>query len=86
MNKGLYKLISLVMGVGGALVARTVFSQVWRILTGEEEKPQANDPRTTWGEILGSAALEGAIFATVRAVINRAGAAGIERATGTWPE
>ncbi|MFD5716032.1 DUF4235 domain-containing protein, partial [Streptomyces pharetrae] len=37
------------------------------------------------GEILLAAAVQGAIFATVRSAVDRAGAKAIARKTGVWP-
>jgi Protein of unknown function (DUF4235) len=81
-----YKLVSLLFGVGGGLLARAVFTKVWAGLTGEDEKPEASDRKSGWGEVLIAAALEGALFAVVRALVDRASAVGIEKTTGTWPE
>ncbi|MFD0823500.1 DUF4235 domain-containing protein, partial [Micromonospora zhanjiangensis] len=39
-----------------------------------------------WGEILAAAALQGAIFAVVRAAVDRGGAVGVRRLTGRWPD
>jgi hypothetical protein len=41
--------------------------------------------QNTLGKILLAAALEGAIFAVVRALIDRGGARGYQKITGTWP-
>ena len=38
-----------------------------------------------WREVLPAAALQGAIFALVKAVIHRSGARGFQKLTGTWP-
>ena len=35
--------------------------------------------------MLASAAVHGAVFGTVKALLDRAGAKGFERATGAWP-
>ena len=37
------------------------------------------------GEILAAAALQGAIFAIVKALVDRSGAEGFRRLTGVWP-
>jgi Protein of unknown function (DUF4235) len=86
MIKLSYKLMSVLFGVGGGLVARALFTKIWAGLTGEDEKPEANDRRAGWTEVLIAAALEGALFAVVRALVDRASAVGIEKTTGTWPE
>ncbi len=39
-----------------------------------------------WGEVLTAAALQGAIFAVVKAAVDRGGAAGVRRLTGEWPD
>ena len=35
--------------------------------------------------VLAAAAVQGAIFALVRAAVDRAGATGVKRLTGSWP-
>ena len=47
--------------------------------------PDARDPTRDWTEVLLAAALQGAIFALVRAAVDRAGAAGVGHAVGDWP-
>ncbi|WP_345527253.1 DUF4235 domain-containing protein, partial [Streptomyces showdoensis] len=57
----------------------------WKVIGHEDEAPAATDEQRTWREILLAAALQGAIFAVVRAAVDRAGAATTRRLTGTWP-
>ena len=47
--------------------------------------PEATDERRGWGEILLAAALQGAIFALIKAVFERAAAEGVREVTGDWP-
>ena len=58
---------------------------MWRVVANEDDAPDAKDRDRGWGEIVAAAAVQGAIFGTVKAVVDRAGAKGFERATGTWP-
>ncbi len=83
--KALYQPIGLLFSVLGGLVASALFKQVWRAVAGEDDAPDAKDRERSWGEVLAAAALQGAVFATVKALVDRAGATGFERATGTWP-
>ena len=53
---------------------------------GDGEAPNATDEDRGWGEILAAAALQGAIFAVVRAAVDRGGAVGVRRLTGRWPD
>lgn len=84
-RKLLYKPFGTLLGLGAGLLAGLVFRQVWRTVSGEDEAPDAVDEHRGWGEILMAAALQGAIFAVVKAAVDRAGAEGVRRVTGTWP-
>jgi predicted metal-dependent enzyme (double-stranded beta helix superfamily) len=83
--KALYQPIGLLFSVLGGVLAGAVFKRMWRVVAGEDDAPDAKDRERGWGEIVTAAALQGAVFATVKAVVDRAGATGFERATGTWP-
>lgn len=85
VSKLLYKPFSMASSVAGGIAAGIVFKQVWRRLSGEDEAPQATSRDYGWGEVLAAAALQGAIFAVVKAAIDRGGAAGVRRLTGNWP-
>ncbi|HEY7013792.1 MAG TPA: DUF4235 domain-containing protein [Streptosporangiaceae bacterium] len=85
MIKLLYKPFSLMFSVLGGLVAGAIFKQIWKLVAGEEDAPDATDAERGWGEILVSAALQGAIFAVVKATIDRTAAEGTQKLTGTWP-
>lgn len=85
MKRLLYKPVGLVLGATAGLIAGVVFRQVWRAVAGGDDVPDATDEESGWGEVLAAAALEGAIFAVVRAAVDRAGATGVRRVTGRWP-
>jgi hypothetical protein len=80
-----YKPVGLLLGVVASAVSAAAFRQVWRRITGDEEAPDARDPSREWAEVLLAAAMQGAIFAFVRAAADRAGAASIGRMVGDWP-
>lgn len=81
----IYRSLGLAAGLAGGLLASALFRQVWKRVAGEDDTPQATDETRSWREILVAAALEGAIFAVVRAVVDRSSAAGFKRVTGKWP-
>jgi hypothetical protein len=81
----LYKPFSIAFGVAGGIIAGMVFKQAWKLLAGEHDAPEATSQEYGWGEVLAAAALQGAIFAAVKAAVDRGGAAGVRRLTGTWP-
>lgn len=80
-----YKPIGLLISVLGGIVAGAIFKRIWQAVAHESEAPKATDRKRGWGEVAAAAAAEGAVFGTVKAVIDRAGAAGFARLTGTWP-
>jgi hypothetical protein len=85
VNKLLYKPFSIAFGVGGGILAGMLFKQVWKVVAGEEDAPEATSTEYSWPEVLAAAALQGAIFAVVKAAVDRGGAAGVRRLTGSWP-
>ena len=80
-----YRPIGLLAGMGAGLLAGKAFAHAWTVVTGQDDAPDPLDRDRGWGEVLLAAAIEGAIFAVVRTAVDRAGAYGVERSTGTWP-
>jgi protein-S-isoprenylcysteine O-methyltransferase Ste14 len=85
MNKFAYKPIGWVLGLAAGAFAGFVFKRVWQAVADSDEAPDATDERSTWTEVLAAAALQGLIFAVVKAAVDRGGAAGFRRLTGSWP-
>jgi hypothetical protein len=83
--KLVYKPVGLVFSLLGALLAGALFKQLWRVSRGEGESPKATDQDRSWREALAAAAVEGAVFGLVKAAVDRGGATGFARLTGTWP-
>ncbi|MFE6760979.1 MULTISPECIES: DUF4235 domain-containing protein [unclassified Streptomyces] len=80
-----YKPVGLVLGAAGGMLAGMAFKQVWKVIEGEGDAPDAMDEDRRWKEILLAAAVQGAIFAVVKAAIERSGAVTARRLTGRWP-
>ena len=85
MTKLLYRFLSMLVSVGGGLLAGTIFKKAWQLAAGEDEAPKATDAARGWHEVLIAAALQGAIFAVVKATMDRLTAVGTRSLTGTWP-
>jgi hypothetical protein len=83
--KLLYKPIGLLVSVLGGLVARALFKRIWRAVGDEKDAPNAKDRGRSWREVTAAAAMQGAVFGGVKALIDRAGATGFARLTGVWP-
>jgi hypothetical protein len=85
VGKVAYKPVGLLLGIGAGAIAGFVFKEVWKRVSGDDDAPNATDEDRGWGEILAAAALQGAIFAVVKAVVDRGGASGVRKITGEWP-
>jgi predicted metal-dependent enzyme (double-stranded beta helix superfamily) len=85
MIKLLYKPVGMLVSVLGGMLAGAIFKRVWKMAAREDDAPKATDARRGWREILLAAALQGAIFALVKAAVDRAAAEGTRKVTGVWP-
>ncbi|MBP2401480.1 hypothetical protein SNS2_0008 [Streptomyces netropsis] len=84
-SKVAYKPVGMLLGAVSGAVAGAVFKQVWTVVGHDADAPDATDQDRGWQEILIAAALQGAIFAVVKAAVDRSGATAVHRLTGTWP-
>jgi Protein of unknown function (DUF4235) len=85
MMKLVYRPFGLAVSVLGGILAGLLFKRAWRLVAGEEDAPDATDKGRGWPEVILAAALQGAVFGAVKAVIDRAGASGFAKLTGVWP-
>ena len=83
--KLLYRPFGILFSVLGGILAGAIFKQVWKLVAGEEEAPKAKESEYGWREILPAAAAQGAVFALVKAAVDRSGAEGFKKLTGVWP-
>ncbi len=85
VEKVVYKPMGMLGGVLAGAIAGLLFKQLWRLASGEADTPHATDQSRDWAEILAAAALQGAIFALVKAAVDRGGANAVKQLTGRWP-
>lgn len=85
--KLVYRPVGLVSSLVAGAVAGEIFQQAWkRLKPGERsDPPKPLESEYPLGEMLLAAAIQGAIFATVKALISRGSARAYQRATGDWP-
>ncbi|WUD77799.1 DUF4235 domain-containing protein [Streptomyces sp. NBC_00510] len=84
-SKIVYKPVGLTLGAVSGLIAGALFKRAWKTLGHEQDAPDATDEDRSWAEVLTAAALQGAIFAFVKAAVDRGGATVTRRLTGVWP-
>ena len=80
-----YRPVGILASIAAGAVASAVFKQIWKRVADEDDAPDALQSEYGIGQILLAAALQGAIFAAVKALIDRGGAKGFQRLTGSWP-
>jgi hypothetical protein len=83
----LYLPIGIVTSLAAGMVARRLFNVVWKHATpgDEEDAPTPLESDYDWAEILVAAAIQGAVFSLVKAVVRRGGARAFQKWTGEWP-
>lgn len=86
VSKIAYKPVGILLGVAAGAIAGFAFKEVWKAVSGDDDAPTATDEDRGWGEILAAAALQGAIFALVKAAVDRSGATSVRKLTGHWPD
>lgn len=82
--KLLYKPFGIVLGIVSGLLGRRAFTVLWSRID-DAEPPEAKTREATLPKVLTAAALQAAVFATIRAAVDRAGARGWLHLTGVWP-
>ena len=85
MKNLLYRLLSLGLSLVSGMIAGAMFKGVWKLIAREEDAPDATDPQRNWKEIRPAAAVQGAVFATVKAAVERGAMQGGRKLTGSKP-
>jgi hypothetical protein len=80
-----YRPIGLIGGILAGTVSGAVFKQVWKRVAKQDDAPDALQSEYPMSQVVLSAALQGAIFAATKATIDRLGARGFTKLTGSWP-
>jgi hypothetical protein len=85
--KILYRPWGLVGSMVGGVIAGQIVQQLWKHAApgDQEDAPKPLESEYRLRQVLVAAVVQGAIFAVVRALINRGGARLFQRWTGEWP-
>ena len=80
-----YRPVGIVASIAAGAIASALFKQIWKRVADEDDAPDAMQSEYPLGQVLLAATLQGAIFALIKALIDRGGAKGFQRLTGSWP-
>ncbi|SEQ37984.1 DUF4235 domain-containing protein [Microlunatus flavus] len=80
-----YRPVGILTGVAAGAVAGAIFKQVWKRVARQDDAPDALQSEYSLARVLIAATIQGAIFAAVKALVDRLGAQGFQRLTGEWP-
>jgi Protein of unknown function (DUF4235) len=80
-----YRPVGLMAGLVAGAISGTIFKQIWKLVAKEDDAPTALQSEYRMREVVLAAAIQGAIFAATKAAVDRAGARGFTRLTGTGP-
>lgn len=85
--KLLYRPVGIVGSIGAGLIASAIFKQIWKKAAHGDgaDPPTPLESEYPLKEILTAAAIQGVIYAVVKALVDRGGARAFEKATGDWP-
>jgi hypothetical protein len=81
----LYKPVGAVFGALGGVAAGVLFKRIWKVIGKEPAPPSATEAGRSWAEVLTAATAQGAVYALVKAALDRAGATLFAKSTGVWP-
>jgi hypothetical protein len=80
-----YRPVGLIAGLVAGAISGAIFKQIWKLVAKEDDAPTALQSEYKMREVVIAAAIQGAIFAATKAAVDRAGARGFTKLTGSWP-
>jgi hypothetical protein len=82
------KVIFLPVSIGGGLLAgligKKLFGVIWGLID-DQEPPKAEHREIALPKLAAALAIEGAIFALIRGLVDHGSRQAFSRATGSWP-
>ena len=82
------KLIFLPFSIGGGLLAgligRKLFEVIWGVID-DEEAPKPEHREISMAKLVIALAIEGALFALIRGLVDHGSRHAFTRVTGSWP-
>lgn len=80
-----YRPVGLLAGVAAGAISGAIFKQIWKRVAHEDDAPDALQSEYSLARVMIAATIQGAMFAAIKALVDRAGANGFRKLTGEWP-
>jgi Protein of unknown function (DUF4235) len=84
MDKILFTPISIGSGLVAGLIGRKLFAALWGVVD-DEEAPKPEHRRVQPVKLVAALAIEGALFALIRGLVDHGSRHAYLRLTGEWP-
>ena len=84
MGKLMFLPISLGSGLLAGLIGKKTFELIWGVID-DEEAPKAQHRQISLPKLVAALAIEGALFALIRGLVDHGSRQAFARATGAWP-
>ncbi|MGI8458027.1 MAG: DUF4235 domain-containing protein [Propionibacteriaceae bacterium] len=80
-----YRPVGLLGSIAAGSLAGAIVKQIWKRAAEEGDAPDALQSEYSLRSVLIAAAVQGIVFAVIKALIDRGGANAFQRLTGEWP-
>jgi hypothetical protein len=84
MGKLMFLPISIGSGLVAGLIGKKVFQLIWGVID-DEEAPKAEHRYISVPKLVAALAIEGALFALIKGLVDHGSRRAFARATGAWP-
>ena len=84
MGKLIFLPVSIGSGLIAGLIGKKMFQLIWGVID-DEEAPKAQHRYISLPKLIAALAIEGALFALIRGLVDHGSRHAFARATGSWP-
>lgn len=84
MGKLMFLPISIGTGLLAGLIGKKTFAMIWGVID-DEEAPKAEHRNISLPKLIAALAIEGALFALIKGLVDHGSRHAFARATGAWP-
>lgn len=84
MGKLMFLPVSIGSGLLAGFIGKRAFQLIWGVID-DEQAPKAEHRQISLAKLAAALAIEGALFALIRGLVDHGSRQAFARATGSWP-